>query len=297
MNSYNISNNNNFISNNINTNNNNNNLHHNHNHPENSNNNIDNGERNFANGCKLCNCSSRVLTCIILTIIPIAITLTLICVFMMQKTNLYEYAIYTFVVFCVAFVFPFALFFITVIFNKIYKFYKRIRINSTYNISNLHDNNTNHNNTNDISNNEFTSSSPSCPDDAIICTVYPSDGQQQHHHDSSDHSYLFDMSHHQIVPHYNYNNYHHYDHCLDYGLTTMINNNYDNPPTYEMALLCPKVPYSESDVVNNSLVLTNINNNNSNNNQLNSLPPPINLSQLDNNNAQTSPPPYDEKMK
>ncbi|KPM07529.1 hypothetical protein QR98_0060250 [Sarcoptes scabiei] len=54
----------------------------------------------------------------------------------MQKTNLHQYAIYSFVIFCVAFVFPFALFFFTVILNKLYKFYKReIRSNSSHSSS------------------------------------------------------------------------------------------------------------------------------------------------------------------
>jgi len=74
--------------------------------------------------CSNWKCSNRLLTCIVITILPIAITSTLICIFMMQKTNLHEYAIYTFVVFCVAFVFPFALFFFTVILNKVNQFLK-----------------------------------------------------------------------------------------------------------------------------------------------------------------------------
>ena len=69
--------------------------------------------------CNVCWCSNRLLTGIVITILPIAITFTLICVFMMQKTNLHQYAIYSFVIFCVAFVFPFALFFFTVILNKV----------------------------------------------------------------------------------------------------------------------------------------------------------------------------------
>lgn len=69
--------------------------------------------------CTPCRCSNRLLTGIVITILPIAITSTLICVFMMQKTNLHQYAIYSFVIFCAAFVFPFALFFFTVILNKV----------------------------------------------------------------------------------------------------------------------------------------------------------------------------------
>lgn len=69
--------------------------------------------------CHSCRCSNRLVTGIVITILPIAITSTLICVFMMQKTNLHQYAIYSFVIFCVAFVFPFALFFFTVVLNKV----------------------------------------------------------------------------------------------------------------------------------------------------------------------------------
>ena len=69
--------------------------------------------------CSSCRCSNRLLTGIVITLLPIAITSTLICVFMMQKTNLHQYAIYSFVIFCIAFVFPFALFFFTVILNKV----------------------------------------------------------------------------------------------------------------------------------------------------------------------------------
>lgn len=72
-----------------------------------------------ANSDGTCRCSNRLLTGIVITILPIAITSTLICVFMMQKTNLHQYAIYSFVIFCVAFIFPFALFFFTVVLNKV----------------------------------------------------------------------------------------------------------------------------------------------------------------------------------
>ena len=37
----------------------------------------------------------------------------------MQKSNLHEYAIYTFVIFCLAFIFPFVLFFFIVVLNKV----------------------------------------------------------------------------------------------------------------------------------------------------------------------------------
>lgn len=78
-------------------------------------------------GARICNrncrCTNKLLTGVVITILPIAITSTLLFVFMMQKTNLHQYAIYSFVIFCVAFVFPFALFFFTVIINKVIAFY------------------------------------------------------------------------------------------------------------------------------------------------------------------------------
>ncbi|CAG2103316.1 unnamed protein product [Medioppia subpectinata] len=70
--------------------------------------------------CWRVNCSNPVITCIVATVLPITITSLLICGFMMQKNNLHEYAIYTFVIFCLAFIFPFALFFFTVIVHKSY---------------------------------------------------------------------------------------------------------------------------------------------------------------------------------
>ena len=239
--------------------------------------------------CKVCNCSNRIFTCIIITIIPIAITSTLICVFMMQKTNLYEYAIYTFVIFCVAFVFPFALFFITVIFNKAYKCYKRMR-NQNFNTSFMnyqfhqhqhqHEHHIN-NESNELANRLCQSPSPfrSNPNNA-----------------SSDY---FGQ---RIVP---VQNCYYTIQCFDDGRLTFTNDNtfavhdntfavhdntfavHDHPPTYEMALMCPRVPYSNSDTQDDGSVIPIT--------QQITLPS-IQIPSLTSEIPSLSPPPYDEKM-
>lgn len=75
----------------------------------------------------------RAATCLLLIVLPIFVASTFITYFLMKNTSLgdqshlHEYAIYAFIIFSVASVFPFGLFFVVVIIEKIHSKYKRSR--------------------------------------------------------------------------------------------------------------------------------------------------------------------------
>lgn len=194
--------------------------------------------------CTPCRCSNRLLTGIVITILPIAITSTLICVFMMQKTNLHQYAIYSFVIFCAAFVFPFALFFFTVILNKIYKFYKReIRSNPSNNLGSLASENC------DLEPGPVTASNYGMNTSAAYCggggvggpgrAMLSNHGNQSCQIGAGQSANLIC---------YSSQAYHPYYYQVEDGTivayapenSVIIE---DSPPSYEMALLCPSVAH------------------------------------------------------
>lgn len=69
------------------------------------------------------------LTCVLLVLLPVLLAALLICAFVLQersdKQHLHQYAIYAFIVFCVAFICPFALFFVLVLVNKAVRKYHK----------------------------------------------------------------------------------------------------------------------------------------------------------------------------
>jgi hypothetical protein len=69
------------------------------------------------------------LTCVLLVLLPVLLAGLLIGAFVLQersdKQHLHQYAIYAFVVFCVAFICPFALFFVLVLVNKAVRKYHK----------------------------------------------------------------------------------------------------------------------------------------------------------------------------
>lgn len=73
----------------------------------------------------------RVATCLVLIVVPIFIASTFITYFLMKNTSLgnqnylHEYAIYAFIIFSVASVFPFGLFFLVVLLEKIHAKYRQ----------------------------------------------------------------------------------------------------------------------------------------------------------------------------
>ncbi|KAI1296857.1 hypothetical protein HDE_04990 [Halotydeus destructor] len=75
----------------------------------------------------------RAATCILLIVLPIFVASTFITYFLMKNTSLgdqdhlHQYAIYAFIIFSAASVFPFALFFIVIIVEKIHSKYKTFR--------------------------------------------------------------------------------------------------------------------------------------------------------------------------
>ncbi|XP_027197842.2 uncharacterized protein LOC113792140 [Dermatophagoides pteronyssinus] len=250
---------------------------------------IGSGTQSTKRCCQSCRCSNRLVTGIIITILPIAITSTLICVFMMQKTNLHQYAIYSFVIFCVAFVFPFALFFFTVVLNKLYKFYKReILSNSPTNINSLMTDscdsesaaiggttisgyNISANNNNNNTNNNLNPLSPSnnggILNRVIVTNAHHSldtnqSPQSDHQHSHHQHQHLH---HYQHSPNglicYNTRAYHHHPYYYQIQEGTVVALAPDNtliiedsPPSYEMALLCPSVNTHNQSTCPNSLI-------------------------------------------
>lgn len=69
------------------------------------------------------------ITCLLLVLLPVLIAGLLILLFVLQekqdKQDLHQYAIYAFIIFCVAFIFPFALFFFVVLINRIVHKYNK----------------------------------------------------------------------------------------------------------------------------------------------------------------------------
>lgn len=73
----------------------------------------------------------RTVTCLLLIVLPIFVASTFITFFLMKTTSLgnqnylHEYAIYAFIIFSIASVFPFGLFFLVVLMEKIHSKYRR----------------------------------------------------------------------------------------------------------------------------------------------------------------------------
>ncbi|KAH9515893.1 hypothetical protein DERF_006668 [Dermatophagoides farinae] len=249
---------------------------------------IRSGTQSTKRCCQWCRCSNRLVTGIVITILPIAITSTLICVFMMQKTNLHQYAIYSFVIFCVAFVFPFALFFFTVILNKLYKFYKReILSNSPTNINSLmtdscdsesaaiggtttsgYNISANNNNNSLSPNNNGAIMNRVIVTNAHHSSLDPNQSPQSDHH-HHHHLHHHQQQHHHLHNHqhspsglicYNTRSYHHpYYYQIQEGTVVALapDNTLiieDSPPSYEMALLCPSVNTHNQQTCPNSLI-------------------------------------------
>lgn len=79
----------------------------------------------------------RAATCLVLIVVPIFIASTFITYFLMKNTSLgnqnylHEYAIYAFIIFSVASVFPFGLFFLVVLIEKLHAKYRRHSMSSS----------------------------------------------------------------------------------------------------------------------------------------------------------------------
>lgn len=93
---------------------------------------IDNGQiRAVDNGGANRGLLYRTITCVLLIVLPIFVASTFITFFLMKTTSLgnqnylHEYAIYAFVIFSIASVFPFGLFFLVVLLEKVHSKYQR----------------------------------------------------------------------------------------------------------------------------------------------------------------------------
>lgn len=193
-------------------------------------------------------CSNHYITCIVLLLLPISITATLISVFIIQnktsnsKDNLHEYAIYAFIIFSVAFIFPFALFFIIIFLNKIYTNYYTAAEESR-NRSSLR---TNRQNPRNVYESVFDHNI----DNEVISLTRDSRGRGTDQHIRQGHGELFRTQSGRRLTRQN---------AIDCPFETVEEltvvlppeNSYvrnDEPPSYELALMCPMVQTIKSNI-------------------------------------------------